>query len=86
MPSPLRLRVTVLDTWDESTVRVPATTLVSDLKRTALAHSHIRRSPAEYVVKYRGAELPEAGRTLGEAGVVSNSGLIVLLRRRLPVR
>jgi hypothetical protein len=86
MPSPLLLRVTVLDTWDESTVRVPATTLVSDLKRTALARSRIRRSPAEYVVKYRGAELSEAGRTLGEAGVLSNGGLIVMLRRRLPVR
>ncbi|HEV8598110.1 MAG TPA: hypothetical protein VGQ69_01980 [Gemmatimonadales bacterium] len=86
MTAPLDLRVTVLDTWDESTLQLPPTTLISELKRTALARSRIRRSPTEYLVKYKGAELDEAGRTLADAGVAPNSSLIVMARRRLPVR
>jgi hypothetical protein len=86
MSGPLEVRVTLLDTWEESTLRLPASTLISELKRTALARSHIRRSPTEYLVKYKGAELDEAGRTLADAGVTPNSSLIVMPRRRLPVR
>jgi len=82
----LDLRVTLLDTWEESTLRLPPTTLVSELKRLVLSRSRIRRSPSEYLVKYRGAELDEAGRSLADAGVAPNSSLIVLSRRRLPVR
>jgi hypothetical protein len=86
MAAPLEVRVTVLDTWDESTLQVPPTTLISELKRTALARSRIRRSPADYLVKYKGAELDEAGKTLADAGVAPNSSLIVMPRRRQPAR
>jgi hypothetical protein len=86
MSGPLEVRVTLLDTWEERTLRLPASTLISELKRAALAGSRIRRSPTEYLVKYRGAELDEAGRTLADAGVAPNSSLIVMSRRRLPVR
>lgn len=82
----LPLRVTLLDTWDEATVEFPATTLISDLKRSVLARSRIRRPASEYLVKYNGAELDEAGRTLADAGVKPNASLIVLLRRRNPVK
>ncbi len=82
----LSVRVTLLDTWEESILQVSPATLVSEVKRAALARSRIRRSPAEYVVKYQGAELAENGRTLADAGVTANGGLIVMLRRRLPVR
>ena len=82
----IEVRVTLLDTWDGSTLRVPSSTLVSELKRTVLALSRVRRPPAEYVVKYKGAELDEAGKTLADAGVTPNGSLIVLSRRRVPAR
>jgi hypothetical protein len=82
----LPIRVTLLDTWQATDLRLPPGTLVSEVKRAALADSGIRRSPGDYVVKFRGAELAEAGRTLADAGVPPNGELIVLLRRRLPVR
>lgn len=86
MTVPLDVRVTLLDTWDESTMHLSPGTLIAELKRRALARSGIRRSPTEYLVKYRGAELDEAGRTLADAGIPSNSSLIVMPRRRQPVR
>lgn len=86
MTAPLPVRVTVLDTWDEVPLDLPGGTPIADLKRTALTRSGIRRSPGEYVVKYNGAELYEPGNTLARAGVVPNSALIVLRRRRAPVR
>ena len=82
----LPVRVTLLDTWEETDLRLPPGTLVSEVKRQALANSRISRSPADYVVKYRCAELAEAGRTLADAGIPPHGELIVLLRRRLPVR
>jgi hypothetical protein len=84
--APLEVRVTLLDTWEEITLRIPSSTLISELKRTVLARSRIRRPPAEYVVKYKGAELDEAGKTLADAGVAPNGSLIVLSRRRVPAR
>ena len=86
MPAPLEVRVTVLDTWEEAVLRLPPSTLISDLKRTALGQARVRRAPAEYLVKYKGAELEEAGRTLADAGIPQNGALIVMARRRQPVR
>jgi len=82
----LAIRVTLLDTLDELALNVPGTTRVADVKQTALRHGGIRRAASEYVVKYRGAELFEGARTLAESGVVPDGALIVLLRRRMPVR
>jgi hypothetical protein len=82
----LPVRVTVLDTWDDISLTLPGTTPIAEVKRTALAQARIRRAPAEYVVKYNGAELYEPGNTLAMAGVVPNGALIVLRRRRDPVR
>ena len=86
MTAPLPVRVTVLDTWDDIALTLPGNTPIADLKRAALARSKVRRAPAEYVVKYNGAELYEPGNTLANAGVVPNGALIVLRRRRAPVR
>ncbi len=86
MSGTLPIRVTVLDTWDEVPLRVAPATPIADVKRAALARAGVRRAPEHYCVKYRGAELYEGGRTLSEAGVVPNGALIVLPRRRTPVR
>jgi hypothetical protein len=78
----LPIRVTLLDTWDEVRLELPADTPVSEVKRLVLAG---RGAPEAYLVKYRGAELVE-GVTLADAGVRPNGALIVLSRRRMPVR
>ncbi len=82
----LPLRVTVLDTWDEIPLTVDGQTPVTELKRQALARARVRRPAEDYLVKFRGAELPEGEATLMDAGVVPNGALIVLPRRRIPAR
>lgn len=86
MAAELKIRVTLLDNLDEYALMVPATTRVSEVKQTALGRAGIKRPASEYVVKYKGAELYEGSRTLADAGVVPGGALIVLLRRRIPVR
>lgn len=86
MTSVMPLRVMVEDVWDEVFVELPAATPVAEIKRQALALTHVRRDPSEYVVKFRGAELSDESQSLAEAGLVPNGALIVLPRRRRPVR
>jgi hypothetical protein len=86
MSGMLPLRVTVLDAWDAVTLDVPPTTSLGDLKRAALARARVRGDPDAYLVKFRGAELDDETRSLQEAGVPANAPLIVLSRRRRPVR
>jgi len=82
----LRLRVTVQDAWDEIPLDLPAATSLAELKRAALEATRVRRDPDDYVLKFRGAELFDESRSLTEAGLVPNGALIVLPRRRRPVR
>ncbi len=84
--STMPVRIMVEDAWDEVTLDLPATTPVLDVKRRALALTHRARDAAGYVVKFRGAELFDEGRSLADHGVVANAALIVLPRRRRPVR
>lgn len=86
MARDLPIRVTLLDTLDATDVVLPDTMKITDLKRGVLARAGIKRPASEYVVKYKGAELYEGSKTLAEAGVVPDGALIVLLRRRIPVR
>ena len=86
MSAPLPLRVTVLDTWEEFPLTVPAETPVAEVKRRALQLAHVRRPTEGYLVKYQGAEVPEGSVTVAEAGIPANGALIVLSRRRTPVR
>ena len=81
----LPLRVMVLDAWDEVRIDAPATARVAEIKQQALERSRITRSAEAYVVKHRGWEVAE-GATLAEAGIGPNAALIVLPRRRQPVR
>ncbi|MDX2192655.1 MAG: hypothetical protein NW201_04830 [Gemmatimonadales bacterium] len=83
---PLPVRVMVQDAWDHVALELPAETPLAELKARALAATRVTRDAAEYVVKYRGAELFDETRTLGEHRVVPNAHLIVLPRRRRPVR
>lgn len=80
------VRVMVQDAWDAVDLELPAETPLAELKARALAATRVRRDPAGYMVKYRGAEMGDEARTLGQAGVVPNASLIVMPRRRRPVR
>ena len=86
MSPALPLRITLLDTWDEVLLELPADTPLTEVKRAVLARMKIRRSPGDYVVKYRGAELFEEDRTLAALGIPANAALIVLPRRRIPAK
>lgn len=86
MTGAIPLRVTVLDAWDAVPLALPPSTSVGDLKREALARARVRGDPADYLVKFRGAVLDDEGRSLQDAGVPANAPLIVLRRRRRPVR
>ncbi|MFZ5624278.1 MAG: hypothetical protein ACOY71_07580 [Gemmatimonadota bacterium] len=82
----MMVRVSVLDTWDEVALDLAEDTTVAQLKAEALRRARVMKDPAGYEVKFRGAELIDEGQTLAQAGVVPNAALIVLPRRRQPVR
>jgi hypothetical protein len=84
--NPIPVRVMVLDGWDEIALNVPPTATVADVKARALAQARVRHPAAGYVMKFRGAEVPEGATTMSDAGIVPNAGLIVLPRRRSAVR
>lgn len=80
------VRIMVHEMWDEIVLEVAPTAVIADLKARALAAARVDQDPADYLVKFRGAELDEDGATLATAGVVNNAALIVLRRRRVAVR
>ncbi len=86
MTGAMPVRVMVQDAWDEIPLDLPATTSLADVKRRALAAARVRADPSGYLLKFRGAELRDESKSLAEAGVVPNGALIVLSRRRRPVR
>ena len=86
MSGALALRVMVEDAWDEVFLELPGGTLLSELKRQALELAFVKKSPSDYLMKYRGAAVGDESRSLDQAGLVQNAALIVLARRRRPVR
>ncbi len=84
----LTVRVMVVDVWDQVLLTVASTTVLAELKRSALERALGRRAvPMEdYVVKFRGARVLDESITLGALGVGPNAPFIVLPRRRQPVR
>jgi hypothetical protein len=84
--APLPLRIMVQDAWDEVSLELPVTTSLADVKRRALEAAQVRGDPSGYLLKFRGAELRDESRSLAEAGLVPNGALIVIPRRRRPVR
>ncbi|HEX5005329.1 MAG TPA: hypothetical protein VFV65_08425 [Gemmatimonadales bacterium] len=83
---PLRVRVTVQDTWDTAELSLPADSSVAELKLRALVLNHVPDDPSGYEVKYRGASLRDETLSLAAAQVVDNAALIVLPVRRRPVK
>ena len=86
MTETLPVRVMVQDAWDEVLLDLPAVTPLAEVKRQALQATRVTGNPDAYLLKFRGAELEDESRSLAEAGLVPNGALIVLRRRRRPVR
>ena len=86
MSDTLPVRVMVQDVWDEISLDLPSATPLAEVKRRALEATRVMRDPAGYVLKFRGAELQDESESLAQAGVVPNGALIVLPKRRRPVR
>ncbi len=82
----LPVRVMVEDTWDEVSIELPSSTPLGDLKAIALRQAGVAGDASDYVMKYLGAELQDEDRSLADAGVVPNAALVVLPRRRRPLR
>jgi hypothetical protein len=82
----LPLRVTVEDVWDEVFLELPDELPVSEIKRQALELTRVTRDPSEYILKFRGAHISDESVSLAKVGLVPNAALIVLARRRRPVR
>jgi hypothetical protein len=82
----LPVRVMVQDAWDQVSLTLPPAATVLELKQRALALTHRVGNPEEYQVKFRGAAVLDESRSLAESGVVPNAALIVMPRRRHPVR
>ena len=86
MSGAVRLRVRVLDQWEDIVMDLPSTTSISAVKESALAAVHITEDAANFVIKFRGAAIGDEARSLGDEQVPSDAGLIVMRRRRVPVR
>jgi hypothetical protein len=86
MTAVLPVRVMVQDAWDEVRLELPAATPLAEVKRQALEATRVTGDPTGYLLKFRGAELQDETRSLADAGMVPNGALIVLSRRRRPVR
>ncbi len=86
MSESIPLRVMVHESWDDVSLEAAPDSTIGDLKRQALAATHAARDADAYEVKFRGALMSDESQTLATAGVVPNAQLIVLSKRRQPVR
>ena len=84
--STIPVRVMVEQAWDQVALELPASTTFAETKARALALTHVTEDPGDSLVKFRGAEVLDEQKSLGDLGVVPNAALIVLPRRRRPLR
>ena len=85
--SAVRVRVMVTDAWDHVALDAPPDVTLAEVKRRALAQATGRsQDPAEYEIKYRGGLVLDEGVTVAGLGLADGAPLIVLPRRRRPVR
>ena len=80
------VRVQGAEVWDAVRVVVRPDTLVSDVKKSAMAELMPDVDVIDaYVVKLRGIEVVNERATLEMAGAIDGSTLLVMSRRRRPV-
>jgi len=85
--TPARVRVTVADAWQVFTLEVTPAENAASLKARALASAQIDPSGAAgYEVKVGGALVRDESKPLAGLGVKNGTSVVVLSRRRRPVR
>ena len=83
----LTVRVAVADSWETFAFTASRIDGVAALKRRALDAAHIDPARADrYDVKLGGALVADESRTLADLGLPDGAQLVVLSRRRRPVR
>lgn len=83
----MQIRVQVADVWDAIRMDVAPGESVGAVKRRALEElSPVAYPVDEYVVKLRGFEILDENAAISECGVRNGSTLILVDRRRRPVR
>lgn len=87
-PATVRVRVTVIDAWDTVALDAQPDTPLGELKVEALRRTLRRADPPadDYELKFRGGLVLDERQTVAAAGVPQDGALIVLPRRRRPVR
>lgn len=85
--SGMTIRVTVGDTWVPVVLDTSPEEAVASAKARALASQMIAVAEGPgYEVKFGGAQVADESMSLGALGVPDGGALIVLSRRRRPVR
>ncbi len=83
----LHIRVQVMDLWDSVRVDSPRTETVLSVKRAALAALYPDGAdPDDLVVRLHGYEILDEAQSLSDVGVRDGSILLLVARRRRPVR
>jgi hypothetical protein len=80
------VRVMLTDLWDEFHLDLPPETPLARVKQQVLDLGKVTGDPGRYLIKYRGAQLSDEEKSLADLGIVRNAALIMLPRRRQPVR
>ena len=86
MSESVSVRVRVLEAWDDILLRPPPTTRIGDVKQLALEATGNRDDASRFQVKFRGAAVRDESRTLADEHVPDDAAMIVMRRRRVPVR
>lgn len=81
-----RLRVMVHEMWDAIPMEQPAEASIATVKAAALLAARVVEPAEQFAVKFRGAEVRDESQSLAALGVPDDANLIVLRRRRRPVR
>ena len=84
--SAITIRVEMPEVWDVVRVVAAQAQSVSEVKAAALNALFPEAAPEEMVVKLRGWEILDEMASLADAGVVDGSILVMMFRRRRPVR
>lgn len=80
-----RITVMVHDAWDRIPMAFNGDQQLADVKRQALDTARVTTADSEFVIKFRGAALPDESLTVHDAAIPEGASLIVLRRRRRPV-
>lgn len=85
--TPLQLRVTFNDTWATSAVTSKPDESIASIKSRVLGSHNVAPGRfGDYEVKHIGVPVRDESRSLSSLGIKNAAALIILPRRRRPVR